>query len=197
MKKNIVCLVFLTAFCVGSVQARTVLSPIKAKGIVDRAQIGGAGLHVVSIWDARPIVSVAADGGFTTVISNQRPQKISLIDTDGSTRALAISLPDKPDNITFDATSTAAAVLFQDSGSFGKSADVERFLKLAEKKDSFKRLVLFLKSNLLNNSLEQLNRDERYVALVEECNNEIFGQDQKAIRSSLTVAQGRLKDLLE
>lgn len=200
MKRSIFIL-FVTGFvvCLGIVcaDARSVLSPIKVSGVVDRSVIGGQGLRVVSIWDNRKVTTIAADGSFTTVVSNQRPQKISLADSSGATRALAIVLPRESGAIRFDAASTAEAVLFQDSGSFGNIADVEKLLARIKNDPSFEKLSVFLKASLLSRSLEELSSDNKYIELVENCNSQIFGQDQRAIREKLSSAEGRLKTLLE
>lgn len=169
---------------------------IQAKGIVNREEIGGEELNIVSIWDDKP-APVAGDGSFVTKISNQRPQKVSLIDSKKKTRALAILLPQYCANIVFDAKSTAAAVLFYAPSSFGQSIQVENFLKCLETKASFRDLVLFFKKNLRLSPLEALTKDEEYAGILEKCNSEIFGQNMKAIGSSLQAAQEELEKTLQ
>lgn len=171
--------------------------PLKAKGVVNRSEIGGNPLGVVSIWDKQQWAPVSEDGSFITVISNQRPQKLYLRDKENKTRALTISLPKYRDNIVFDAKSTAIAVLFQDASSFGQPEEVENFCRLLENEKSFKDLVLYFKKNLSNKPLEDLSADKEYVALFEKCNSEIFGEDQQAIRESMHVAQKELEKVLK
>ncbi len=169
---------------------------IQAKGIVNRDEIGGEGVNIISIWDDKP-APVAGDGSFATIISNQRPQKVSLTDSKKKTRALAILMPQYCSDIVFDAKSTAEAVLFYDSSSFGQSIQVENFLKRLETKASFRDLVLFLKKNLRLKPLEALAMDEEYAGILEKCNSEIFGQNRKAIGSSLQAAQDELEKTLQ
>jgi hypothetical protein len=170
---------------------------IHVKGQVHRTEVGGEGLNVVSLWDNRPVSWVAEDGSFTTVISNQRPQKISLVDNKKQTRGLVISLPRYDGTMLIDAHSTAIAVLFHESGSFGQSQEVENFCRLLAHKKSFQDLVAFLKNKLPLASLEELTRDEEYACLLDKCNSEIFGEDPKAIHSSLQSAQRELEKVLQ
>lgn len=167
---------------------------IQAKGLVDKKEIGGEGLSVVSLWDDP--AKVAEDGSFGTVVSNQRPQKITLVDNQKKPRALAIVSPQHAENVIFDAKSTAEAVLFYDIGSFGSAAEVEVIRKKLESEPAFQRLVLFFKKNLSAKSLEMLTKDEEYAGILEKCFSEIFGQDMLAIGSSLREAQKELEKVL-
>lgn len=172
------------------------LELIRVKGWANRDEIGGEGLNVVSLWDSRP-VSVSEDGSFITVISNQRPQKISLLDNKKRIRALLISLPDYSNKVVFDAESTAVAVLFYSTGSSGQFYDVFRFLKALENKPAFQDLVGFLKQHLRHESLEELIKNDEYAAIFDACKREVFGDDQKAIKDSLRSAQKELEKVLQ
>ena len=172
------------------------LKLIPAKGRVNLSEIGGGGLRVVSIWDDRKGLLVGTDGGFVTTISNQRPQKLSLVDNYKRTRGLAIALPQFADNIVFDAKSTALAVLFQDSSSFADSEEAENFCQQAQEKPSFRVLADYFKKNLPLKSLEELANNGEYISLLEECSVEILGQDHEAIRKSLKNAQKELEKFL-
>ena len=169
---------------------------IRVKGEVNRGEIGGEGLNVVSLWDGSP-VSVNEDGSFVTVISNQRPQKISLVDNKKKIRALLISMPGYQETAVFDAQSTAVAVLFYSTGSFGQSSEVKSFLKAVENKPAFQDLVGFLKRHLPQESLEELIKNDEYAAIFDACKREIFGDDQKAIKESLRSAQKELEKVLQ
>jgi len=58
-------------------------------------------------------------------------------------------------------------------------------------------LVAFLKGNLMARPLEQLSDDKEYLGILDECNNDIFGQDQQVVMDSLDSAKVRLQELLE
>ncbi len=169
---------------------------IQAKGIVNKDEIGGDVFNVVSFWSDKAAL-VAQDGSFTTVISNQRPQKLSLIDDKKRIRALAIALPQYSDKIIFDAKSTAIAVLFQDSNSFRQSSEVEYLCRSFEEKQSFQNLFLFFKSNLKIKALEDLSKNEEYADIFGKCNSEIFGNDPEMIKSSLQAAEQELQHILQ
>lgn len=170
---------------------------IHAKGVVNRDEISGEGLNVLSLWDDRPVSPIAGDGSFTTVISNQRPQKLSLVDNKKRIRALAISLPQYSDNIVFDAKSTAVALLFSEPESFSQPLEAEDFCRKLEKEPPFQKLVSFLKKNLRLKTLEELTGDEEYTAILSKCNGEIFGEDPEAIKDSLQTAQTELQKVFQ
>ena len=169
---------------------------VNLEGKVNKSEIGGEALYVVSLWDSRGNFPVSEDGSFTTVVSNQRPQKISLEDDKKKIRALAIVLPQSSKNIIFDAKSTALAVLFQDASSFGQSSEVEQFMGLAESSSSFQDLVAYLKKNLSDKSLDELNKLDQYAELLDACNSQIKGDDQKQIKDSLNAAKQELEKVL-
>lgn len=169
---------------------------IQAKGIVNRDEIGGDVLNVVSFWSDKAAL-VAQDGSFSTVISNQRPQKLFLFDVKKNLCALAIASPLNCNNIIFDARSTAIGVLFQDTISFGQSLEVENFCSLLEGKPSFQSLVLFLKNNLPAKPVNELIKDAQYAVILDKCNSEIFGNNQRVIMNSLETAQKQLQKILQ
>ncbi len=179
----------------GAKEIKKVFELIQAKGVVNREEVDGLTLRVVSFWSDKASL-VAEDGSFTTIISNQRPQKLSLIDNNKKIRALAIAFPQQADKIIFDAKSTAIAVLFHDSNSFGQSLEVEHLCGLFEKKQSFQDLVLFFKENLKLKGLENLIKDKEYADIFGRCNSEIFGNDPETIKGYLRVAQQELQDIL-
>ncbi len=196
----ICCLLILSVlnvpFIAVSSEIRKTFELIQARGVVNKAEVDGAGLSVVSFWNDKASLA-AEDGSFTTIISNQRPQKLSLIDNKKRIRALAIVFPQYPDKIIFDAKSTAIAVLFHDANSFGQSLEVEELCRLFEKKQSFQGLVLFFKGNLKLKALEDLVKDEEYAAILGRCNSEIFGNDPETIKGYLRVAQQELQNILQ
>lgn len=172
------------------------LKLIKSCGSVDLKAVGGSGLHVLSLWEKGGVSAVRADGTFTTVISNARPQKLSLKDNKEATRALAIALPTESQSILFDANSTAIAILLKDPKSFSNSAEVANFSKRVTEVESFRKLVIFLKNNLNNKSLDELLHDRECIVLLEECDREIFGFDGQSIRKSLYEAKDKLEKTL-
>lgn len=197
-------MVFLSAFVVtmslvlvGALFAGSDFSLINAKGTVNTGDIGGQGLYVFSMWDSSKNSFVKSDGSFETVIANARAQKLSVRDNKKATRALAIVLPQTPDNIIFDAESTAMAVLLSDASQFRNSADMMKFYNEASGKKSFQAFTAFLKKNLPSRSLEELTSDDDYVALVRACNKEIFNEDGAAIKKSMYQAREQLEKLLQ
>jgi len=200
MRKSIIglfslLLIMPLGFC--AAQSASVVKLIQARGLVNTKEIGGSGLCVFSLWDKHKCSALAADGSFSTVISGARPQKISLNDSKGSTRALAIALPEDSDKIIFDAKSTAAALLFQDANLFRDSQVAKNYFMVMEKKKSFHDLVVFFQQELPSKSLEELNNDAQCVKLLDRCSSEIFGNDPAAIRNSLEKAKIRLEELFK
>lgn len=169
---------------------------IQAKGFVNRDEIGAGVLTVVSFWADKPAL-VSEGGSFTTVISNQRPQKLFLLDAKKNLRALAIASLRNCDNIIFDARSTAIGVLFQDASSFGQSLEVENFCSSLDEKQSFQSLVLFLKKNLPIQPISELIKHEECAVILDKCNSEIFGNDPRIITNSLETAQKQLQKILQ
>ncbi len=199
-KKYLLCCLLILVllnipFTALSNETRKIFKLIQAKGSINRDEIGMDILKVVSLWSDKPVL-VTEDGTFSTVISNQRPQKLSLIDSRKRIRALAIAFPQYSDKIIFDAKSTAIAVLFNNSSSFGQSTEVGTFCALLEKKQSFQNLVLFLKENLKGKALEELVKDEVYMDILGKCNSEIFGDDPESIKNYLQAAQQKLENVL-
>lgn len=199
-KKSLLCCLLIiwvlnAPFISLSSEIRKTFELIQARGVINKEEVDGLSLSVVSFWSDKASLA-GEDGSFTTTISNQRPQKLSLIDNKKRIRALAIVFPQHPDKIVFDAKSTAIAVLFHDSDSFGQSLEVEELCRLFEKKQSFQELVLFFKENLKLKALEDLVKDEKYSDIFGRCNSEIFGNDPEKIKGSLRVAQQELQNIL-
>jgi len=195
--KKIGSLLILIASISATAIAGNSLRLIEAKGIVDTTDIGGKGLRVISLWDKNKGSPVSAKGNFVVAISDSRPQKLWVKDDRMNTRALAIAIPKNSKNVIFNAQSTALALLFQDPASFRNPAEAENTSILAMNKRSFQDLVSFLKNNLPTLNLEELVNNEEYIRLLEECNKEIFGQDQAVIRKSLYEAKDKLEKLLK
>ena len=197
LKKISACflILFILPVTLFAAQGASSIKLIQAKGTVNTREIGGERLSVFSLWDKQKYSPVLADGSFYTTISGSRPQKISLNDARGQTRALAIVVPEESERIIFDAKSTARAILFQDPALFKDSRTAENYFSAMENKKSFQALVLFFKQKLGLQSLEELNQDPECTALLETCSSEIFGDDPAAIRSSLQKAKERLEEL--
>ena len=173
--------------------AGSTLRLIKASGSVNTSEIGGRGLYVFSLWGERATSGVKEDGSFATEISSSRPQKLSVKDDQGMTRALAIVLPKNAEQIVFDARSTAAALLFQDQNSFRSSQAAQDLLTTMAQHQSFQELVSFLKKKLIVHSLEALVDDSECIALLETCNDVIFQENTPAVRKALYEAKDRLE----
>lgn len=174
--------------------ADSALKLIKVVGSVNRQEIGGSGLSVFSLWADSRGSPVLADGVFETVVSDAKPQKISLRDSNNLTRAIAIVLPEVQEKIVFDAQSTAAAILFSDPGLLVNSAKVKGLIERMHANEAFQELVDFLKKKLPHSSLEGLINNPECRLLIEKCNADIFGVDSKAILESLRVAKGKLEE---
>jgi len=166
------------------------------EGTVNKQEVGAGEYTVVSIWDERGPVRLNADNSFSTVISTQRPQKISLIDAQKRMKALAVVVPGFTREIVFDARSTAMAVLLYDSEVFTQSQQVVALLARMEKSPGFQDLVAYLRKNMAGSSLESLSRKEEYSVLVANCQKEIFGEDQKKIMNSLQDAEKELEKVM-
>ncbi len=196
LRGDVVLIVGFVFLIPGLVFARQ-LNPVEARGMVDRIEIGGDDLKVSSIWDVRKFSSVGQDGAFVTMVSNLRPQKLSVVDGRNMTRALAISLPEYPDKIIFDANSTACAILFKDPSAFGQTRDVEDFRKVVISKQSFRRLESFLRENLPTRPLEDIVKDSEFTVIMDNCAKEIFNEDKESINGALQAAQSALQKSLQ
>jgi len=184
-------------FYIQNALAENNLTLIKVKGNVNTTEIGGSGLYVFSIWDKDKNSFVAADGGFTTVISDSRPQKLAVKDAQKKTRALSIIIPKDSEKIIFDAKSTAQAILFREPRLLATSASVETtFLSMAKSK-SFWDLTGFLKKKLPGSSLEGLMDNPEFISLIDRCNAEVFGENTQDVTKSLYAAKERLERLLQ
>jgi len=169
---------------------------LEIKGTVNLNEVGGRELKVVSLWADNPKAAVSVLGEFCTEISNQRPQKISVIDDKKKVRALAIAIPGHYERVVFDARSTAMAVLLEDSSAFGSSENILTLSKTMDKTGSFQELVAYLKKYLPQKSLEALLYVDEYIMLIENCERDIFGQNQQKIRNSLQIAEQKLEKVM-
>jgi hypothetical protein len=181
-------------FCPFSFAGQGDFGLVMAKGIVNTSEVGGQGLYVFSMWNSGRKALIGADGNFSVyILSSARPQKLSVRDAKEKTRALALVLSQNSQNITFDAASTAIAILFSDPSAIKNAVQMDQYLKVVAQKRSFQDFVGFLKKNLPLRAIEELTSDETYVALFEKCNREIFNEDRAAIKRSLYKAQGQLE----
>lgn len=185
--------VFIAVFS-ATAGAENNLKVIEAKGSVNIAEVGGDGLRVFSLWDKAEGVCVGPDGSFSTLISGSAPQKLAVRDSKRSTRALMMILPEKGGNTVIDAESTATAILFSDPQLLRKSESVEKYSGLMRQNKSFQELAAFLRKNLPLKSLEELADNPQCTALLEKCNEEIFGEDQLQVKKSLHEAEGKLRN---
>lgn len=193
--RNTIILILLEGFLF-SLQAKEVLCPIDANGIVDIKEIGGNGLNVISLWVKNGSSPVSREGNFKTKISNLRPQKLSLVDASKKIRALTIAVPQDNAKIIFNCESTAAALLFKDISLFGSSQRCQEFTKALKNNAEFQALVAYLRKNLKERTLEELALDSECLNFVDKCNKSIFGQDQNKINNSLQIAKKELGKLL-
>lgn len=183
---------------VASATARSDFGLVTVQGKVQAQEIGGNGLYVFSVWNGNKRSFVDAQGSFSVqILSNSRPQKISLRDNTDKTRALALVFSESASAVVFDARSTALAVVLGDPDLVKDLTDMQRFLHKVDRKPSFEEFVSFLKKNLPSKNLELLSKDPAYVDLFEACNREIFGEDRSAIKRSLRDAQGKLEKILQ
>jgi|SRR3989344_2751843 len=144
------------------------------KGIVNRDEIGGNELFVVSAHTSNS--KVGGDGKFTTVVSSEGAQIIFVEDEQKRLRATAISLPQYAENIVFDATSTAKVSIFFTPGILAVDpSEAESTLNKIDQLYCFPDLVSFYRNRLYTNSINDLNlpMNEEYNALLERCINEI------------------------
>jgi hypothetical protein len=80
---------------------------VSVSGRVDTTQVGGSNLNVLSIFQIEGPVS---GGNFQTLVSDDTPQALLLLDGSRDLRALSLNLPGQ--SPTFDARSTALALAF-------------------------------------------------------------------------------------
>ena len=188
----------LTLFNAGQAGAESNFELVTVAGNVQMQEVGGKGLYIFSIWNGNKKSFVDGQGKFSVqILANSHPQKLSVRDDQGKTRALALIFSQGANPVIFDARSTALAVVLGDPDLVKDSAGMDKISRLASTKASFQEFVLFFKKNLPLKNLEALSHDPAYVDLFEACNREIFHEDRAVIKRSLRDAQGKLEELLK
>lgn len=84
------------------------------QGTVNRSEIGGNGLSILSPYQAQ--ATVEQNGSFRSLASREATQLLAAVDNAGKLRGLGISFPASPTLVTFDATSTALALVMLSPG---------------------------------------------------------------------------------
>ena len=173
------------------------LTFLRVHGAVNSQEVGSGAYAVISVWDERGPVLVHPDNSFFTVVGSQRPQKVTLVDSKKKIRALAVFIPGYTQTLLFDAQSTALAVLFTDSRNFSHNQQVAAIIEGMGKEPAVQAFVAYLRRNLPTTSLEDLSTKKEYIELVENCQKEVFGEDQKEILKSLKSAEKELEKVME
>jgi hypothetical protein len=131
-------------------------------GTIERAEIGGTGLRVHSLYGKRSDVQ---EGEFSTAISTDGAQLLFASDAAGRLRGLAVTRP-SDGFVVLDAASTALATVF---GSLGVMTvePVQAATRLAAipKLASWKPLVAFLAANLPGKDLGTVAGDPQFAML--------------------------------
>lgn len=146
------------------------------EGYVDRNEIGGEGLKVISFFKLE--AEVSSDGSFVTQTSTVGAQMVFVNDKDSKVRATAIALPEDTQPLVFDAASTAKAALWV--GGSLKQEDAESRLNSIEKLSCYPSLYAYLKANLKQKSYSEINNfsNSDYISLVTNCTQEIMSGPQ-------------------
>lgn len=150
-------------------------------GTISTAQIGGTGLTVGSAYQERATLGVG--GAFTTTVSAQGAQLLTLTDAAGQIRALGTSLPGSP--LTLDATSTALTLLYMTPGivSIDLTEAASRLTAL-QALPSFVALTTFLAKNLPTTSLSALAKGGQLASLKQACITDYLATHRAALRST-------------
>ena len=142
-------------------------------GYVNRNEIGGDGLSVISAW--KPNATVMQDGSFATEVSAIGAQLVALADKDKKLRAMAISLPEDTAPLVFDAASTTKASMWF-GGSENQSV-AEEAMAFMETMDCYPSLYSYMKTGLKQNSLSDIANisNKKYFDIMMNCSNQIVG----------------------
>ncbi len=95
----------------------------EAAGQIQTAEIGGTGHRVISARATSPS-GASASGAFTTTVAAENAQMLTVNDSGGTPRALALTLPGEP--LSIGAASTALALAFMTPGIMASDLDLAR-----------------------------------------------------------------------
>ncbi len=150
------------------------ITPRAAAGTVDRTEIGGAGLTIVSAL-AEP-AGVAGAGAFATRVSDIGAQALFAVDSSGELRGVALSVPGGAGaaaraTLAVDAETTALGLLFMVPGITAlEPAEANERIAELRQYASFPAFVAFLRQHLPTAGLAGLNTDDgEYQELYEAC----------------------------
>ena len=133
---------------------RSLVATQSVAGTVNTGQIGGANLQVVSAHQANS--SADAKGAFTTTVSAEGAQLLSVKDGSGRLRALGVSLPNSG-ALSLDATSTALALVLLTPGILAvEPAEAARRSAQIKGLTAFGPLLAFLTAQLNSSSFDEL-----------------------------------------
>lgn len=143
-----------------------------AKGVVNRAEIGGKNLLVFS--PVQGTSTVQDDGSFLTGVPGDSAQIFVVLDDTGKTRATTVALPQFADMLMFDVSSTAATAVFQTVGILTTNTkDAEDRLVKINTLTCFPKVATFLRARLATSSLTDLASDKGYATLLSQCGTEM------------------------
>ena len=148
-------------------------------GYVNKNEIGGDGLSVMSIWKLN--ATVMQDGSFTTEVSAVGAQLVALADKDKKLRAMAISLPEDTGPLVFDAASTTKASMWF-GGSENQSVATQA-MAFMETMDCYPSFYGYMKANLKERSLSEIANitNKEYFDIQMNCSSQIAGMLRKSM----------------
>ena len=139
-------------------QAMEGKKPLKllVRGEVNREEIGGEPLFVVSLINKPRKTRVNPNGSFNTKVVAGATQFVFVVDKNNALRAAAVSIPSFMSEIEFDASSVAKYMLFEPSLEWAASENDRVQLKEIEKRPCYLKLVEFLKKKLFEQTFDEI-----------------------------------------
>ncbi|MBM3300762.1 MAG: hypothetical protein FJY85_12510 [Deltaproteobacteria bacterium] len=161
-----------------------------ADGEVNRDEIGGEELIVLSVWDEGR--SVSPEGSFEVTVSREGAQLLVLQDGTGNARGLTISLPgERIESLSFDARSTALALLMMTPGILSVDpAEASARISSIENLEEFQPLVSLLEANLPSRTLGEVVDTQGIREAMEDCVRSWEVQSTRAFESLLPTDYG-------
>lgn len=165
------------------------IATAEAAGTVDTAEIGGAGLRILSLHD--PGGGAVSGTSFSVTVADVSAQLLMAADGEGALRGMAVTLPAASGasaraalNMDAESTATAYVLLCCGIGSPGPETCASRIAEI-QGYASFAPLVERLRQDLPTTSLEALSGDESFRLLVQAVVSEWYtthgGQQASAL----------------
>jgi len=156
--------------------------PGNQSGLVNKNEIGcqNSNLFVTSAIGGK--APVDRQGNYQTTFATNGAQLVTVMSDKDAICATAISLPKNQNKVSFNAKSTAQAMIFLTIGILStEPTEAQQRLDMIEQLNSFPALYSYVKTNLPKSDLGTLNKDSNLQTLLTNCVTEM-GQKLNIIK---------------